>query len=383
MKKLLKLWQFKQSINPVGSFDQLESPAAPDYHNLDHWAAHPNKNDKSNYYPTQLETPDNEPLADVFFLHPTTFFGNQHWNAPLDHQVSREAVNELIVPGQASVFNNCCRIYMPRYRQATFHSFLFSGKNGEKAWDLAYQDIENAFLHYLEHWNDGRPFFIAGHSQGALHSMRLLETQIEGKELFNQFVAAYPIGFRFPKDKFERSLKQIKPAHHPDQTGCVATFDTYLELGSPSNLLEGRKHWYPTKDGKGKWESAMFKKPFGINPVTWSIDDVDATVNAKRHIGGSVVHFEGNRPKPDVMWAKEPSGIDCTSMTDLFPEQVNTTLKKDGFLYVSSPKERLLKRMLLPGGNLHLYDYAIFYADIRANVRVRLNSFLKTVKRVK
>ena len=39
----------------------------------------------------------------------------------------------------------------------------------EDALELAYTDIEAAFEHYLAEYNNGRPFIIAGHSQGAQH----------------------------------------------------------------------------------------------------------------------------------------------------------------------------------------------------------------------
>ena len=41
--------------------------------------------------------------------------------------------------------------------------------------DLAYSDISNAFEVYMEKHNNGKPFFIAGHSQGALHGQRLVK----------------------------------------------------------------------------------------------------------------------------------------------------------------------------------------------------------------
>ena len=149
--------------------------------------------------------------VDVFFIYPTLSFSKLNWNAPLNHAGTNELVSEMIMSGQASVFNSCCRIFSPKYRQATFYSFLGAGKNGRKALELAFDDCLKAFDYYINHFNKGRPFFLAGHSQGALHIMRLLDERIEETDLAKRMVAAYPIGFWFPIDKFGNTLKTIKP----------------------------------------------------------------------------------------------------------------------------------------------------------------------------
>ena len=37
-----------------------------------------------------------------------------------------------------------------------------------KATEVAYSDVRRAFLYYLEHLNQGRPFLVASHSQVTL-----------------------------------------------------------------------------------------------------------------------------------------------------------------------------------------------------------------------
>src|SRR3546814_15517433 len=70
---------------------------------------------------------------------------------------------------QASLFDACCRRFMPRYRQASSRAFAERLGDGAKAYALAYGDVLRAFRSYVAHDNHGRPFIIAGHSQGALH----------------------------------------------------------------------------------------------------------------------------------------------------------------------------------------------------------------------
>ena len=88
---------------------------------------------------------------------------------------------------QASAFSETCNVYAPYYRQATYYSFFDAeANNGCKALDLAYSDISNAFECIYEKHNNGKPFFIAGHSQGALHGQRLINehvSQISAKKI--------------------------------------------------------------------------------------------------------------------------------------------------------------------------------------------------------
>ena len=65
------------------------------------------------------------------------------------------------------------------------------------AFNGAYEDVRSAFFYYLQHWNQGRPFILAGHSQGSQHLVRLiqeLETLHETSVLLDRLVAAYLIG---------------------------------------------------------------------------------------------------------------------------------------------------------------------------------------------
>ena len=103
----------------------------PDYQNLDYWAAHPWKWDPSDSIPEPLRADLRDTLADVFFLYPTTFtakkdanqsnafIGDENLNAKTDYST---------ILFQASVFNQHCRIFAPRYRQAHISNFYSKDK---------------------------------------------------------------------------------------------------------------------------------------------------------------------------------------------------------------------------------------------------------------
>ena len=86
-------------------------------------------------------------------------------------------VDELVLRHQASVFNGCCEIYAPRYRQATIYSFL-DHTNGAQALALAYGDVVRAFNTFLNRIEPQQPFVVAGHSQGTRHAAELVREHV-------------------------------------------------------------------------------------------------------------------------------------------------------------------------------------------------------------
>ena len=63
-----------------------------------------------------------DPPADVFFLHPTTYFWRGGWNAPVGGFLTR-LITAVTLDGQASAFEQAGRIFAPRFRQMTLSGF--------------------------------------------------------------------------------------------------------------------------------------------------------------------------------------------------------------------------------------------------------------------
>jgi len=355
----------------------ISSQNAPDFSQLKYWAAHPEVKSKATLKPDGVGEDDLPLDADVFYIHPTSFFSPQNWNYDFKHPQATELIEEAMLASQASAFNGCCRIFAPRYRQATFHVFLKNSSNGRKAMDLAYLDVLNAFKYYLENENNGRPFFIASHSQGTCHGMRLLEEYLDQNEAVSRLVASYNIGFQFPEEKFTSGqFKNIKISESATDTQCVIAYDTYLDTGKPAHFFDKAEIYYPNKK---KWIKRAFKKPIGMNPVTWtrSTDKIDGLSNG--YLGGIILrHSNPSNINVKAFGTDEKMGMDAIGIKPPEMEELKIELRKDGFLYSTKPKNKLLRRMLLPGGNLHNYDYSLFYMNIRENVKDRFKAYLDT-----
>ena len=123
----------------------------------------------------------------------------------------RRELTGFFMSQNASVFNSTCRIFAPRYRQATLSSFLdVDVESGRRAMDGAYTDVRAAFQHHLSFQKQGRPVFIASHSQGGWHAIRLLQQFVEAKPLAEKFVAAYCLGSWLPEAMFMGKLAPFR-----------------------------------------------------------------------------------------------------------------------------------------------------------------------------
>jgi len=287
-------------------------------------AALPDRDDLADSVPTGATDYQATAAVDVFFVHPTTFLSADAWNQSLDDAETNRLTDEMVMRGQASAFNGCCRVYAPRYRQATLAAFFVEDDSGPQALALAYEDVVAAFRYYLAHFNAGRPFVLAGHSQGSHHADSLMADEIVGTALADRLVAAYPIGFEID------GSNGVPVCETPTQTGCQVTWNSV-----------------------GPRAGALFASPNNIcvNPLTWRADGAHADHDA--NLGA--VNLEAG----DL---HEPGAADAQC--------------RDGRLYVSEIRSGNYSLMPLGRDNYHIYDYALFYVNIRQNAQARVEAFL-------
>src|SRR6202008_1474143 len=133
-------------------------PPAPDYASPAAWAAWPGRASTAEEVPPGTPAvPASERSADVFFVHPTTYLATGVANARYDEPGGpRARLEHGVLRFQASAFNGCCRIYAPRYRQASLGAFLKAGDavRVTPVYELAYGDVLRAFDYYITHENE-------------------------------------------------------------------------------------------------------------------------------------------------------------------------------------------------------------------------------------
>lgn len=300
----------------------------PDYNQLDYWAAHPWKWDPSDSVAAELKQESRDTVADVFFLHPTTFTKKKDAsqpNAAIDDAYINAKTDYSTILYQASVFNQHCRVFAPRYRQAHIRNFYSSDTVKSKAaFDLAYADIKAAFEYYLEHYNQGRPIIIAGHSQGALLCERLLKEFFEEKPLSKQLVVAYVIGWPVTGSYFT----VLTPCRVATQTGCICSWRTFRKGYRPPYLKNEKDPVWVT------------------NPLNWT---TESDFVSRKQNKGALIKFK-----------------------KLYPASTDAQIK-DGLLYTRKP--RFPWSFLYRSKNYHVGDINLYYINLRENIETRIRAF--------
>lgn len=332
---------------PATSFDDTPLPPAPDYSNPDNWSALPDRDDSADWLPSASDYRDRQAEAevDVFYVHPTAAFYGDYWVASIeDNLLHRVAVDYGIMPQQASAFNGAGRVFAPRYRSVRMPIWTAEDQASMKqATALAYDDVKNAFAYYMQHWNNGRPLIIASHSQGTLHTIRLLREEFDGKPLAQQLVAAYLVGNTIADVPW---FQQIPLCENAEQTGCYATWNTLLEGGDPY-------HWVGEKG---------LERIDCVNPLSWKADQQAVAASENN----------GSIPMAGYRVARKDIG-------PLHTAQVGARCGEEGILWIAQrPSASGYSSALFENGyGYHTYDFNLYYDSIRRNAQLRAARFLE------
>jgi len=284
------------------------------------------------------------PAFAVFYIHPTSYLATSHWNAPLDDVESQDRAHNLIHL-TASPFNAAREIWVPRYRQAAFGAFLTDTPDGDKALDAAYADVEQAFAFFLSSIDRDTPIVLAGHSQGALHLLRLLREHVKGTPEAGRIAAAYAVGWPV---SLSHDLPELglQPCAQPDQSGCIASWMSFAEPADPGLAL-AKFSETSGFDGKPRGEEAILC----FNPLTGTTGGTaDAGLNR-----GTLV--------PDLLMK---SGT-------LRPAMVPARCDSRGLLLIGQPPE--MGNLVFPGNNYHVYDIPLFWENLRLDTIRRVNAW--------
>lgn len=341
--RLFGVQLMRQAMVPSAAFRALPAPEKSVYARREMWLAHPTKPNNPALWTPPGYAPATDPAAAVFFIHPTSFLDRSSWNAPLnDAQANDRAA--LFLRGQASAFNEVGAIWAPRYRQATFGAFLTNQQAATQALDLAYRDVVAAFDRFLVEAGD-RPIILAGHSQGALHLSRLLKDHVAGQPVAARIVAAYVVGWPVSRtaDLPEMGLPECRG---PDQAGCILSWQSFAEPADPALILET----FDATTGFNGTKRAGTPMVC-TNPLTGKADD---SAPASANLGTLF-------PSADLTTAQ------------IEPGRVPARCEGRGLLMIGSPPD--LGNYVLPGNNYHVYDYSLFWANVRADAARRLKAF--------
>lgn len=276
--------------------------------------------------------------VDVFYIYPTVTGFRPETEVCDMTDTMMIAGAQMVRQIQTAVFDESCNVFMPYYRQISMPK---PGSDYRAIIDYVSKfDATDALDYYLNNLNQGRPFILAGHSQGASVLIALLENYMTNHpEALSRMVAAYPIGFAVTKDWLAKT--GLKFAEGATDTGVIVSWNTE----GPANLKEKN----------------MTLAPGGIsiNPINWKCDDTYASV--KENLGSLTV--EGALVTPGIADAR-----------------VDTVR---GSVVVSSIKKPELYAIPADGAQMfgpesyHLHDYGFFFNNIKQNVADRIAAYMK------
>jgi hypothetical protein len=335
-------------LKPAVSFDTSPPPQTPGYAVPENWAALPQRNDPADVAPSGVRERQATAQADVFFIHPTTFLRGTGWNQDLGDAKINYWTDRGVLRNQASVFNTCCRIYAPRYRQSIVYAYMTDAADGHRSRDLAYSDVLRAFDYYLEKFNNGRPIIVSGHSQGAYHALRLLEERFAAKPLRERLVAAYLLGIPIPLDLLRNRLASIPLCSSATQTGCIVTFNTVGPEVSAERFANADIY------NAGKYVKNGERRLACVNPLSWQADNTLAP--SSLHLGA--VHFE----------------FDSDDAQNVDVGLVHAQCKR-GLLEINRPEKEKYRHTRIGKDDFHVYDYSLFHMNLRRNAEDRVKAY--------
>lgn len=298
---------------------------------------------------------ENVKAVDTFYIYPTLYsdFSEDAGDyASLHEDMVMEKIDGTYLT-QASVFEESTNIYIPYYRQANItievDSALAVGDIEPVLKDnLPETDICAALDYYFENYNGGRPFILAGHSQGSAMVRLVLKDYFSiHPEYYKCMVAAYVIGYSVTQKDLDEN-PHLKFAEGTDDTGVIVSWNT-----------EG-------EGNDGKTNIVVVDGAISINPINWKRDETEA--KSSENLGSLVVDQETGQVST--------CNVGADAIVNL---SRGVVISHADFPFISEtdPNEKAieLREKAFGPESFHNGDYSLFYNNIKENVKARINSY--------
>lgn len=234
---------------PTITNENVYVPVAPDYSDAGMW---------------HIECNDKGDGADVFYIPSTWEFDWTTTDGRICHyadpSISKHHDDvEIEMKGVADYMADGNNFYSPHYRHITLDSWATLNEDtiSRRYNDVSFVDVRNTFDHYMNNDNNGRPFILAGFSQGGKSVVELLK--ILTPQQRDRLVAAYVLGYKVTPDDV-KVAQWIKPAQGADDTGVTICYNSVSDV---------------------KYVKPVVSAPnvMCINPVNWRTDVTPAILN--------------------------------------------------------------------------------------------------------
>ena len=287
--------------------------------------------------------------VDAFYIYSTSYIessfeeGAPNYATLHNPEMMMRALGEYET--NASVFEESCNVFVPYYRQMGIKyaaevqketGSLDAGLTG-----VPYADITAALDYFFEKCNNGRPFVIAAHSQGAALLKHVLKKYFkEHPEYYKRMVAAYPIGFSITKDDLAQ-YPHLKFAEGESDAGVIISYNTE----GPKNVQENANN------------KVVLPGAISINPLNWKRDETYAPASENK--GSIALEMEGTTLVRKIV----DLGVDA---------QVNLTR---GVIVTTTTAPVTDMPEYFGPASFHENDYSFFYNNLKENVAKRIATY--------
>jgi len=179
--------------------------------------------------------------VDVFYVVSTNIMrsfnpdGTESFSAVLNDEEKAILATEIKYI-ENNLFPEKVNFFSPYYHQTTMSALAnpaFTRKDLQDLSNRATNEVFDAFDYYMEHFNQDRPFIIAGYSQGAIMTKNLLQhlTAEQSKRL----VAAYMMGYGLDAETLQHA--NVNAATGATDTGVTISFTSMANTEAIYNII--------------------------------------------------------------------------------------------------------------------------------------------------
>ena len=266
--------------------------------------------------------------VDVFYIVSTVVTysrnddGTPSYTALLTDE-DKECMKDEIDHVHNEIFPEAVNFYAPYYHMMTMEAYVTPGVDLVTLADGAKKELCDAFDYFMDHLNNGRPFIIAGYSQGSIMVKTLLQHMTD--EQYSRMVAAYMMGYGLDAETLKNA--HVKAAEKADDTGVTVT-------------------WNSVRDTTAIYTSIWSNAATCNNPITWTTDDTPVDYD-----------FDGEH-------------------LQLHVDQEKHVLIVEGFHLENHPSLPVYDTPW-PDGCYHDYEIYLYNPSIRQNVLDRIEAYKK------
>ena len=337
---------YQSFLDPGIPYQTYQRPPAPDYMLRESWNVWTDAEDRTR--------------PAVFFIHPTTYDGGSHWNAPIDREQEIDELNQIVLPNWAAPFlASDARLYAPHFRQASLYAFMNNREDSLQARQLAYSDVARAFEVFENQLDEHTAFVLVGVGQGALHGLRLLMDKIAvNEDLTRRLSTAYLLEAPTPVDLFtDGPLDTIPICQTETDIRCVVAFSsvTSNEANRIVMLTERSMSWTTGR----QLDYVSGRSLACVNPLLWNTSEDYAP--ERLHKGGAAAENLTLDDAPSPM--ANQTGAQC----------------QNGILFTERPRTPALRRQGRLGEDRRVPHFNLFYMDLQEDAQRRMDLSLSVL----